>query len=135
MSPETRTTREFLQRRLAKLCLGLPGVRLAAVMSEDGLLAATHAEVQPAPIDRRAAVSASLMALARAAAREIAGSELRGLRISTDQGTLVLSPLGQPRRRLLLLVLDASADLAAATQAAAALAADFEERLAPSATG
>lgn len=131
MSPESRTSREYFQRRLAELQAALPGIALAAVLSEDGLLAATHDNAQPSPIDRRAAVGASLAAVARAAAREVECGELRSLRIAAGDGALLLRPFGRPRRRLLLLVLDAHADAQRAAQAAHQVALEIEERLAP----
>lgn len=131
MHPESRTNRTFFQHRLAKLKAAVPGVELAAIATEDGLLSATDGDLEPSPVDRRAAVMASLAAVAQTAARELGHGELRSLRIGSDDGALLLRPFGRPRRRLLLLVLAADADVARAARAAQLLASDIELRLAP----
>lgn len=131
MSPESRTTRVVFQQRLAELRARVPGIRFAAIASEDGLLAATDAEPLPSPIDRRAAVMASLAAVAGTAARELGAGALRTLRIGADQGAVLLRPFGRPRRRLLLVHAAAEADAPRVAQAMQALAAELEERLAP----
>jgi predicted regulator of Ras-like GTPase activity (Roadblock/LC7/MglB family) len=131
MSPESRTTRLVFQQRLAELKSVLAGVRFAAIASEDGLLAATDSDAQPGPIDRRAAVIASLAAVARTAAHELDGGELRTLRIGCSGSALLLRPFGRPRRRLLLVQLDPNADAQRIAQAMNALATELEERLAP----
>jgi predicted regulator of Ras-like GTPase activity (Roadblock/LC7/MglB family) len=133
MQTDTRTNRSFFHSRLAELKAALPGLELAAIASEDGLLAATDAEAAPEAVDRRAAVAASLAAVALTAARELGHNELRSIRIGCGDGALLLRPFGQPRRRLLLLVLSAQADAQAAAQAAHRLAVEIEARLAPAA--
>lgn len=134
MQTDTRTNRTFFHARLAELKAALPGLELAAIASEDGLLAATDADAAPEAVDRRAAVAASLAAVALTAARELGHHELRSIRIGCGDGALLLRPFGQPRRRLLLLVLSAQADAQAAAQAAHRLAVEIEARLAPAAT-
>lgn len=131
MSPEPRTLRTVFHQRLAGLKAACPGVRLAAIASEDGLLAATDTDIEPGPVDRRAAVIASLAAVARAAAHELGAGELRTVRLATGDGAVLLRSFGRPRRRLLFVQLDASADAQRAAQAMHRLAAELEERLAP----
>jgi predicted regulator of Ras-like GTPase activity (Roadblock/LC7/MglB family) len=133
MSPEARTTRIVFQQRLAELRAQVPGVQFAAIASEDGLLAATDAQALPSPIDRRAAVMASLAAVADTASRELGAGPLRALRIGTEAGVVLLRPFGRPRRRLLLVQLGPDADAQRAAGAMHTLALELERRLAPAA--
>lgn len=103
-----------MQQELGRLFGRVPSARLAAVASEDGLLVATHESGTPQPADRRAAVLASLVALARSAAGEHALGEARWLVLGCKLGTLLVRPFGRTRRRLLLLAIGDAAHLAAA---------------------
>lgn len=133
MHAESRTTRTFFHQRLAELKAAMAGIELAAIASEDGLLAATDDDLSPNAIDRRAAVVASLAAVAQTAARELGHPEVRSLRIGCGDGALLVRPFGTTRRRLLLLVLSADADAAQIANAAYRLVIEIDERLAPAA--
>jgi predicted regulator of Ras-like GTPase activity (Roadblock/LC7/MglB family) len=124
-SPETRIG---MQQELAALVATLPAAKLAAVASEDGLLTATDADAEPNPVDRKSAVLASLIALARTAAKEHALEEARWLVLSCRLGVMLVRPFGRQRRRLLLLVVGESAKLATALAAAKEFAVRIDAR-------
>ena len=114
---DPRDSRIGMQQELAALCRKLPSARLAAVASEDGLLTATHDQAEPNPLDRKSAVLASLVALARTAAKEHNLEETRWLVLSCRLGVMLVRPFGRQKRRLLLLVLEDSEKLAPALSA------------------
>lgn len=118
MALDPRDAGTGIQQELANLARRVPATRLAAVASEDGLLVATHVEAQPNAVDRRGAVLASLVALARTAAREYSLQDARWLVLGCREGTLFVRPFGKQRRRLLLLVLADAKHLGAALAAA-----------------
>ncbi|MCS7100868.1 MAG: roadblock/LC7 domain-containing protein [Burkholderiaceae bacterium] len=103
-----------MQEELDRLLTRLPSVTLAAVASEDGLLLATHQQAAPAAADRRAAVLASLLALARSAAAEHALAGPRWLVLGCRTGTLLVRPFGRQRKRLLMVVIADAEHLPAA---------------------
>jgi predicted regulator of Ras-like GTPase activity (Roadblock/LC7/MglB family) len=104
MALDAPEARRGIQQELAALVAGLPTAKLAAVVSEDGLLTATHADAEPNAVDRKGAVLASLTALARTAAKEHGLEEARWLVLSCRLGVMLVRPFGRQRRRLLLLV-------------------------------
>lgn len=118
MAPDTTEVRAGMQRELGQLARLVPSTRFAAVASEDGLLVATHVEAEPNSVDRRGAVLASLVALARTAAREYSLEETRWLVLGCREGTMLIRPFGKIRRRLLLIVLAEARHLGAALGAA-----------------
>jgi predicted regulator of Ras-like GTPase activity (Roadblock/LC7/MglB family) len=126
-----------IQQELDRLFKRVASVKLAAVASEDGLLVATHERAQPEPVDRRAAVLASLLALARSAATEHALGEARWLVLGCALGVLLVRPFGRKRRRLLLLVIADAKHLAPALAGAkeAALRIDARFGAEPAAGG
>jgi predicted regulator of Ras-like GTPase activity (Roadblock/LC7/MglB family) len=103
-----------IQEELGRLFERVPSVKLAAVASEDGLLVATHEQAQPEPVDRKAAVLASLLALARSAATEYTLGEARWLVLGCALGVLLVRPFGRKRRRILLAVIGDAGHLAPA---------------------
>jgi predicted regulator of Ras-like GTPase activity (Roadblock/LC7/MglB family) len=134
ISTEPRTLRSFFQQRLALLRTELASVRLAAIASEDGLLIATDDAAEPNPLDRRAAVGSSFLAVARTAARELQLADARCVFAECEAGLLVLRPFvtqqgSGPKRRLLLVVLDDPRELGRAVAAARVLAEEVAERL------
>jgi predicted regulator of Ras-like GTPase activity (Roadblock/LC7/MglB family) len=110
--------RNGMQRELARLFMKVPSAKVAAIASEDGLLAATHDQAEPTPVDRRGAVLASLIALARSASRELGLEDTRWLVLGCKLGVMLVRPFGRKRRRLLLLVLGDSEQLGTALNAA-----------------
>jgi predicted regulator of Ras-like GTPase activity (Roadblock/LC7/MglB family) len=118
MALDPRDSRVGVQQELAALCRKVPTAKLAAVASEDGLLMATHEQAEPHPSDRKTAVLASLIALARTAAKEHALDEARWLVLGCRLGVMVVRPFGRVRRRLLLLVVDDSEKLGPSLSAA-----------------
>lgn len=114
MALDSREMRAGIQHELAALVARLPSARLAAVASEDGLLTATHLDPEPSAVDRKSAVLASLIALARTAAKEHGLDEARWLVLSCRMGVLLVRPFGRQRRRLLLLVVGESEKLVTA---------------------
>ncbi|HTT11423.1 MAG TPA: roadblock/LC7 domain-containing protein [Burkholderiaceae bacterium] len=111
MALDPRDSRVGMQQELAALCKKVPTAKLAAVASEDGLLTATHEQAEPNPSDRKSAMLASLIALARTAAREHGLEEARWLVLGCRLGVMVVRPFGRQRRRLLLLVVSDSEKL------------------------
>lgn len=105
MALDPRDSRIGMQQELAAMFRKVPSARLAAVASEDGLLAATHEASAPNPLDRKSAVLASLIALARTAAKEHDLEEARWLVLGCRLGVMLVRPFGRQRRRLLVLVL------------------------------
>lgn len=132
-SPESRTIRSVFAARLAELRAAIPSAKLAAIASEDGLLAATDSDAGPSPLDRRGAVLASLVAVARTSARELQLADTVCVLVQCLDGVLIVRPLGTTRRRLLLLQLADPAEVSRALAAAHRLALDIEARLAPAA--
>jgi len=128
MALDPRDARAGMQQELAKVARRVPSTRFAAVASEDGLLVATHVEAEPNAVDRRGAVLASLLALARTAAREYRLEDARWLVLGCKEGTLLLRPFGKIRRRLLLLVLAEAQHLGAAVAAAKELSLQIDAR-------
>jgi len=118
MALDPRDARIGMQQELAALCGKVPSAKLAAVASEDGLLVATHDAAEPNPLDRKSAVLASLVALARTAAKEHSLEEARWLVLGCRLGVMVVRPFGRQKRRLLLLVMGDSEKLAPALGAA-----------------
>jgi len=118
MALDPRDARSGMQRELALLAGRVPSVRFTAIASEDGLLVATHMEAEPNAVDRRGAVLASLVALARTAAREYELEDTRWFVLCCRLGTLLIRPFGKKRRRLLLIVLGEAQHLGAAVGAA-----------------
>jgi predicted regulator of Ras-like GTPase activity (Roadblock/LC7/MglB family) len=118
MALDPRDSRVGMQQELAALFRKVPSAKLAAVASEDGLLTATHEDAEPNPADRKSAVLASLIALARTAAKEHSLEEARWLVLGCRLGVLLVRPFGRQRRRLLLLVVGDSDKLGAALSAA-----------------
>jgi len=118
MALDPRDSRIGMQQELAALCNKLPTAKLAAVASEDGLLVATHEHAEPNPLDRKSAMLASLIALARTAAKEHSLEEARWLVLGCRLGVMVVRPFGRQRRRLLLLVVGDSEKLGPALSAA-----------------
>jgi predicted regulator of Ras-like GTPase activity (Roadblock/LC7/MglB family) len=117
MALDPRDSRVGMQQELAVLCGKVPTAKLAAVASEDGLLTATHEQSEPNPSDRKSAVLASLIALARTAAKEHSLEEARWLVLGCRLGMLIVRPFGRQRRRLLLLVVGDSEKLGPALNA------------------
>lgn len=115
---DPRDSRVGMQQELAALFKTLPAAKLAAVASEDGLLVATHDQAEPSPLDRKSAVLASLVALARTAAKEHKLEEARWLVLGCRLGVMLVRPFGRQTRRLLLLVLEDSGKLGPALNAA-----------------
>jgi predicted regulator of Ras-like GTPase activity (Roadblock/LC7/MglB family) len=128
MALDPGDARVGIQEELARLARRVPATRFAAVASEDGLLVATHVEAEPNAVDRRGAVLASLVALARTAAREYSLQDARWLILGCREGTLFVRPFGKKRRRLLLLVLADSQQLGAALAAAKDVAIRLDAR-------
>jgi predicted regulator of Ras-like GTPase activity (Roadblock/LC7/MglB family) len=118
MALDPRDSRIGMQQELATLFKKVPSAKLAALASEDGLLAATHDQAEPNPVDRKSAVLASLIALARTAAKEHNLDEARWLVLGCRLGVMLVRPFGRTRRRLLLLVLGDPEKLGAALSAA-----------------
>ena len=118
MALDPRDSRVGMQQELAALFKKVPTAKLAAVASEDGLLTATHEEAEPNPSDRKSAMLASLIALARTAAKEHGLEEARWLVLGCRLGVMVVRPFGRQRRRLLLLVVSDSEKLAPTLAAA-----------------
>ena len=79
---------------------------------------AVPACTEPNPLDRKSAVLASLVALARTAAKEHSLEEARWLVLGCRLGVMVVRPFGRQKRRLLLLVMGDSEKLAPALGAA-----------------
>ena len=117
MALDPRDSRIGMQEELAALCKKAPTAKLAAVTSEDGLLVATNEDAEPAPVDRKGAMLASLIALARTAAKEHNLEDARWLVLGCRQGVMVVRPFGRQRRRLLLLVVGDSEKLGPALTA------------------
>jgi predicted regulator of Ras-like GTPase activity (Roadblock/LC7/MglB family) len=126
--------RSFFRTRLAELRAAIPSSKLAAIASEDGLLSATDTDAEPSPLDRRGAVLASLVAVARTSARELQMVDAMCVLIQCTSGVLIVRPFGSTRRRLLLLLLSDQAEASRALAAANHLALDIEARLAPTAS-
>jgi predicted regulator of Ras-like GTPase activity (Roadblock/LC7/MglB family) len=118
MALDPRDSRIGMQQELAALFKKVPSAKLAAVASEDGLLSATHDQAEPNPLDRKSAVLASLIALARTAAKEHNLEEARWVVLGCRLGVMLVRPFGRQRRRLLLLVLGDAEQLGAALSAA-----------------
>src|SRR5882672_5242992 len=128
MAPESRTVRSFFTKRLAQLHDELRSMRTAAVVTEDGLLAATDQVSEPNALDRRGAVTASFMAVARTTARELQLEDARSVIVDCVSGLLVVRSLitttvveGQApatRRRLLYIVFSNPRDIGRAMAAA-----------------
>ena len=118
MALDPRDSRVGMQQELATLCGKVGSAKLAAVTSEDGLLVATHTEAEPTPVNRKAAMLASLIALARTAAKEHELEEARWLVLGCRLGVMLVRPFGRKRRRLLLLVVGDSEKLGPALTAA-----------------
>jgi len=132
-SPESRTVRSFFATRLAELRAAVTSAKLAAIASEDGLLSATDSDANPSPLDRRGAVLASLVAVARTSAREVNAGEAACVLILCTEGALIVRPFGTTRRRLLMLLLADPRESGRAVAAVHRLAVDIETRLAPAA--
>lgn len=132
-SPESRTIRSFFAARLAELRAAIPSARLAAIASEDGLLSATDSDADPSPLDRRGAVLASLVAVARTSGREMDLGEAACILILCAEGALIVRPFGTTRRRLLMLLVADPRESSRAVASAHRLALDIEARLAPAA--
>lgn len=132
-SPESRTVRSFFAARLADLRAAVPSAKLAAIASEDGLLSATDRDAEPSPLDRRGAVLASLVAVARTGAREMNLGEAACILILCVEGALIVRPFGTTRRRLLMLLLADPRESSRAVAAVHRLARDIEARLTPAA--
>lgn len=82
----------------------------AAVVSDDGRTLASHQSVEVQSVDRRGAIAASLLAVARAAADDVRQGAVRALTIETERGAIVLRPLMLQRPAVLvMLVPDAGA--------------------------
>lgn len=128
MALDPGNARVGMQQELASLCKKVPNAKLAAVASEDGLLMATHEQAEPNPSDRKSAVLASLIALARTAAREHSLEEARWLVLGCRLGVMVVRPFGRQRRRLLLLVVGDSERLGPALAAAKEFALRIDAR-------
>jgi len=111
MALDPPDSRIGMQQELAALCDKLPTAKLAAVTTEDGLLVATHEHAEPSPLDRKSAMLASLVALARTAAKEHSLDEARWLVLGCRLGVMVVRPFGRQRRRLLLAVVGDSEKL------------------------
>jgi predicted regulator of Ras-like GTPase activity (Roadblock/LC7/MglB family) len=118
MALDPRDARIGMQQELAALCRKVPAAKLAAIASEDGLLTATHDAAEPNPVDRKSAVLASLLALARTAAKEHELDETRWLVLGCRLGVLLVRPFGRQRRRILLLVMGDTERLGPALNAA-----------------
>jgi len=118
MALDPRDSRIGMQQELAALCKRVATAKLAAVTSEDGLLVATNENAEPTPVDRKSAMLASLIALARTAAKEHALEDARWLVLGCRLGVMVVRPFGRQRRRLLLLVVGDSEKLGPALGAA-----------------
>jgi predicted regulator of Ras-like GTPase activity (Roadblock/LC7/MglB family) len=118
MALDPRDSRIGMQQELAALCKKLPMAKLAVVTSEDGLTVASHEEAEPTPVDRKSAMLASLVALARTAAKEHTLEEVRWLVLGCHLGTMVVRPFGRQRKRLLLLVVGNAEKLGPALNAA-----------------
>jgi predicted regulator of Ras-like GTPase activity (Roadblock/LC7/MglB family) len=128
-SPESRTVRCYFAARLAELRAAIPSVKLAMIAAEDGLLSATDADADPSPLDRRGAVLASLVAVARTSARELQLADPVCVAVQSPDGVLIVRPFGAPRRRLLLLHVADRSDASRALAAANRLVSDIEARL------
>lgn len=118
MALDPRDSRIGMQQELAQLFRKVPSATLVAVTSEDGLLAATHEHAEPAPVDRKSAVLASLVALARTAAKEHGLDEARWFVMSCRGGVMLVRPFGRQRRRLMLIVFNDADKLGVALGAA-----------------
>jgi len=118
MALDPRDSRVGMQQELAALCQAVASAKLAAIASEDGLLVATHEVAEPSPIDRKSAVLASLIALARTAAKEHELEEARWVVLGCRLGVMLVRPFGRQKRRLLLLVTGDSVKLGPALNAA-----------------
>src|SRR2546423_10479498 len=92
MALDPRDSRIGMQQELAGLFRKVAGAKLAAITTEDGLLSATHEEADPTPVDRKSAVLASLVALARTAAKEHSLEEARWLVLGCRLGVMVVRP-------------------------------------------
>src|SRR5512134_748603 len=90
MALDPRDSRIGMQQELAALYRKVPCAKLAAVASEDGLLVATHEIAEPNPLDRKSAVLASLIALARTAAKEHRLDEARWLVLGCRLGVMLV---------------------------------------------
>jgi predicted regulator of Ras-like GTPase activity (Roadblock/LC7/MglB family) len=134
MALDPGNARVGMQQELAALCKKVPNAKLAAVASEDGLLMATHEQAEPNPSDRKSAMLASLIALARTAAKEHSLEEARWLVLGCRLGVMVVRPFGRQRRRLLLLVVGDSETLGPALAAAKELALRIDARFGQPAT-
>lgn len=132
-SPESRTVRSFFAARLAQLRAAIPSAKLAAIATEDGLLSATDTDADPSPLDRRGAVLASLVAVARTGVREMSLGDAACILVLCTDGALIVRPFGTTRRRLLMLLLADPRESSRAVAAAHRLALDIEARLAPAA--
>src|SRR5882672_172838 len=139
MAPESRTVRSFFTQRLAQLHGELRSMRMAAVVTEDGLLAATDQTSEPNALDRRGAVTASFIAVARTTARELQLDDARSVIVDCLGGLLVVRSLittmnieGQApttRRRLLFIVFSNPREIGRAMGAARRFADDVQARL------
>lgn len=118
MALDAAETRRGMQEELGTLVAHVPGAIFAAIASEDGLLTATCIDPEPNLVDRKGAVLASLVALARTAAKEYAVDDLRWVVLSCKLGMMLVRPFGRTRRRLLVLVIGESEKLAKALAAA-----------------
>lgn len=135
MAFDTPDAKFGVQQELDRLFKRVASATLAAVASEDGLLVATHEQAEPAPVDRKAAVLASLLALARSAATEHALGEARWLVLGCALGVLLVRPFGRKRRRLLLLVIADAKHLAPALAGAKEAALRIDARFGAAADG
>jgi predicted regulator of Ras-like GTPase activity (Roadblock/LC7/MglB family) len=117
MALDPRDSRVGMQQELAALCGKVSSAKLAALTSEDGLLVATHTESEPNPVNRKSAMLASLIALARTAAKEHELAEARWLVLGCRLGVMLVRPFGRKQRRLLLLVVGDSEKLGPALSA------------------
>ncbi|MBK5289181.1 MAG: roadblock/LC7 domain-containing protein [Acidimicrobiia bacterium] len=83
----TRTDLGFLLDHLASQ---VPGIREAAVVSSDGLPIAASQGVDPADVDRLAAVAAALLSIARGAGQPIDGGPVQQLIVEMERALLVV---------------------------------------------
>ena len=83
----SRTGLGFLLDHLANQ---VPGIREAVVVSSDGLPIAASMGVDPADIDRLAAVAAALLSIARGAGRPIDGGPVHQLIVEMERALLVV---------------------------------------------
>ncbi len=118
MALDSADTRKGMQEELAALVAHVPGALFAAIASEDGLLSATCLDAEPNLVDRKGAVLASMVALARTAAKEYTLDDLRWIVLSCKAGMMLVRPFGRSRRRLLVVVIGEAEKLSKALVAA-----------------